>query len=189
MESLYAEFLLWSYRIYSKERYQALLDSFYLRNENSGGILFELEECSSDMQKTAARFRHYWSLNKFNIDAFGEKGVVDWGAVLGDENFDVFAFAAQLAQALNNPPFAAFPEIVKRWMTGILWVLFQSDANSLPTCLKLCSHFYKHLPRDLKSQEPFCTFGKIEDELSMWCVDAETERRDFFKKAILGDME
>jgi len=189
MESLYAEFLLWSLNVHTGERYRASLNSLFLRCESQSEILLELEECSSDIRKTASCFRRYWEFHEFNTDAFEEKDVVDWGTICHAKDFDAVGFAVRLAQALNDPPFDAFRLIAFKWIICILGILFRSNEDSLHDCLKLCSHFHRSLPRELKSAEPFDTFGKMEEELSLWSRDTEAERRDYFKKAVLGNPE
>lgn len=60
MEKLYAEFLLWFHGFNAGEKYEALLNGYFLNDPNND-ILLELEECSSNMLDTHGRFARYWT--------------------------------------------------------------------------------------------------------------------------------
>lgn len=73
MERLYAEFLLWKHNLESSNRYEELLNKYFLLNPENE-FLLELEECSNDISKTNECFLQYWTYKHpvINSSDFGK---------------------------------------------------------------------------------------------------------------------
>ena len=60
MEKLYVEFLLWASGIGTNEGYEALLNELFMQEPNNS-LLLELEQISSSVLETRARFFRYFN--------------------------------------------------------------------------------------------------------------------------------
>lgn len=68
MEELYVEFLLWKYKLNTRERYNGLLNDLFLLETNND-FLLKLEWCSTNVIETDRCFAYYMNYKQQNIDS------------------------------------------------------------------------------------------------------------------------
>ena len=105
MEELYAEVLLWLHGFTSNEDYEALLNESFL-NDTKNELLFELEECSSDLKSTYGRFHRYWNYEcpEFDSASFGKRLFEGLEKVYISNRFSSEAFGKQCNRLWGSLP-------------------------------------------------------------------------------------
>ena len=104
MEKLYAEFLLSYHEFTAAEKYETLLNEYFMQNPESR-ILLELEECSAVPFDTFNRFMRYWKYEcSIDTDVFGKALFGSLGAIYYSDDPDIQRFAGKYYSLWYNMP-------------------------------------------------------------------------------------
>ena len=118
MEKLYAEFLLSYHEFTAAEKYESLLNEYFMQNPESK-ILLELEECSSVPFDALNRFMRYWKYEcSIDENVFGKALFGALGTIYRSDETDFHRFADKccslwydmLSELREKEPFLALCE-------------------------------------------------------------------------------
>lgn len=104
MEKLYAEFILSYCGFIAAEKYEVLLNEYFIQNPESK-ILLELEECSAVPFDTFNRLERYWKYeSSMDTDVFGKAlfGILE--TIYNSDGTDFYKFADRCYLLWQNLP-------------------------------------------------------------------------------------